>query len=129
MRDKFAKGGVVQPKTEYLEVVHSVLDTPYTIRLGKREMIGLSSENMGECRPYAKEILVCTTDEKCTEKELRVRTQEILAHEFLHAYLDEAGIELDEETEEKMCYFFMKNWRKMNNSIIEVLDDFGFLDK
>ena len=109
--------------------VHSVLGAEYTIKIGSREEVGLSEENMGECRIYSKEIMVCTEEEKCTEEELRVRTQEIFAHEFLHAYFNEAGIELDAEAEEVVCNFFMKNWRKLNNSIIEVLDDFGFLDK
>lgn len=126
---KCAKGGVIPTKTEYLEVVHNVLDTPYTVKVGKKDLINIADDNMGECKTYAKEILVCTEDEKCTEKELRVRTQEILAHEFLHAYLNEAGVELSDEAEEKICYFFMKNWRKMNNSILEVLDELGFLDK
>lgn len=111
------------------KMVHSVLDTNYTIKMGSREEIGLHEDNMGECKTYAKEILICTKDSECDEKELRVRTQEIVAHEFLHAYFNEAGIELDSEDEEKICYFFMKNWRKLNNSILEVLDKSGFLDK
>lgn len=114
---------------EYKSVECAVLGTPYIVKLGKRDHIGIDEANMGECRTYAKEIMVCTEDEKCTEAELRVRTQEVLAHEFFHAYLNEAGVSLDEETEEKICYFFMKNWRKMNNAILKVLDEYGMLDK
>ena len=116
-------------KIEYKLVECDVLGTPYLVKLGKRDLIDVDEANMGECLTYAKEIKVCTSDEKCTEAELKVRTQEIVAHEFLHAYLNEAGVSLEEETEEKICYFFMKNWRKLNNSILKVLDEIGMLDK
>lgn len=110
-------------------LIHSVLGTYYEVLLGGREEIGIAEENMGECRVYAKKILVCTDRGDCTEEELRVRTQEVVAHEFLHAYLNEAGVDLEEGNEEKLCDFYMKNWRKLNNSILEVLDKSGFLDK
>lgn len=116
-------------KNEYKLIECDVLGTPYLVKLGKRDLIDIDEENMGECRTYAKEIRVCSVDDKCTEQELKVRTQEIVAHEFLHAYLNEAGIELDEGIEEKLCFFFMKNWRKINNSILKVLDEIGLLDK
>lgn len=115
-------------RLEYKEVECNVLDTPYTVKLGKRELIHIDKDNMGECRTFAKEILVCSVDSECTEKEIEVRTQEILAHEFFHAYLNEAGISLEPEVEEKVCDFYMKNWRKMTNSIYKVLDEIGLLD-
>ena len=114
-----------------MKFIHSVLGTDYEVLLGDREEIGLSEENMGECRVYAKKILVCTEQGDCTEEELRVKVQEIVAHEFLHAYLNEAGVDIGLsqcDNEEKMCDFYMKNWRKLNNSILEVLDESGFLD-
>lgn len=120
---------MIETKTELIELVHSVLGTDYTVRFGSREAVGLNEANMGECKTYAKEILVCTEDSVCTEKELEVRTQEIVAHELFHAYLNEAGIELDPEIEEKVCFFFTKNWRKLNNSILSVLDEISMLDK
>lgn len=120
---------MIETKTDMIEFVHSVLGTDYTVRLGSRKSIGLNEENMGECKTYAKQILVCTEDSVCTEEELEVRTREIVAHEFFHAYLNEAGVELDPEIEEKVCYFFTKNWRKLFNSILDVLDESGFLDK
>lgn len=88
----------------------------------------MSEENVGECRTYSKKIMVCTEDEECTEEELQKKVQEVLAHEFLHAYLNEAGVLMGDEEEERLCDFFMKNWRKLNNSILEVLDESGFLD-
>ena len=109
-------------------LVHSVMDTPYTIILGDRVDIGMAEENMGECRVYSKQILVSTDMGDCTEEELRVKTQEILAHEIFHAYANEAGVDLDADTEEMVATFFMKTWRKMNNSILELLDEIGFLD-
>lgn len=110
------------------KLIHSVLGTEYEVLMGNREEIGIAEENMGECRVYAKKILVCTEQGDCTEEELRVKVQEIVAHEFLHAYLNEAGVDLECGNEEKACDFYMKNWRKLNNSILEVLDESGFLD-
>lgn len=109
-------------------LIHNVLGTSYEVLIGEREEIGIAEENMGECRVYAKKILVCTDQGDCTEEELRVKVQEIVAHEFLHAYLNEAGVDLTDGDEEKLCDFYMKNWRKLNDSILEVLDKSGFLD-
>lgn len=75
-----------------------------------------------------KKILVKTDKEDCKKKELEVRTQEILAHEIFHAYLNECGLELDSQVEEQLANFYMKNWRKMNNSVLECLDELGLLD-
>lgn len=108
--------------------VHNVLGTAYEVLMGEREEIDIAEENMGECRVYAKRVIVCTEKGDCTEEELRVKVQEIVAHEFFHAYLNEAGVDLDCGDEEKACDFYMKNWRKLNNSILEVLDVGGFLD-
>ena len=110
-------------------LIHNVLGTSYEVTLGERENIQLSEEYSGECRVYSKKIKVCTDAEDCTEKELRVKVEEIVAHEFFHAYLNEAGLDLDDNVEESLATFFMKNWRKINNSILEVLDESGFLDK
>lgn len=110
------------------KLIHSVLGTNYGVFFGDRSEIGIAEDNMGECRVYAKQILVCTEKGDCTEEELEVKVQEIVAHEFLHAYLNEAGVDIESGDEEKMCDFYMKNWRKLNNSILEVLDESGFLD-
>lgn len=110
------------------KLIHNVLGTDYEVLLGDREEIGIAEENMGECRVYAKKILVCTEKGDCTDEELRVKVQEIVAHEFLHAYLNEAGVDIQNGDEEKVCDFYMKNWRKLNNSILEVLDESGYLD-
>lgn len=110
------------------DIKHSVLGSEYSVVLGKREEIGLSEDNMGECRIYGKEILVSTDSGDCSCTELEKRVQEVVAHEMLHAYLNEAGIGLDDDVEEMLCCFYMKNWRKLNNSILEVLEESGFLD-
>lgn len=109
-------------------LVHSVLGTEYEILFGNRDEISISEENMGECYIYSKKILVCTEKGEISEEELRVKVQEIVAHEFLHAYLNEAGVDIENGDEEKLCDFYMKNWRKLNNSILKVLDESGFLD-
>lgn len=110
-------------------VTNNVLGTPYEVLLGTKSQIGISEENMGECRSYSKKILVSTEQDDCTEEELMVRTQEIVAHEIFHAYANEAGLDLTPDTEEMVANFFMKTWRKMNNSILEICDESGFLDK
>lgn len=112
------------------KMVHNVLGTEYEVLFGDRKDIDMSIENMGECRVYTKKILICTERGCCTEEELRVRVQEVVAHEVLHAYLNEAGVDLDtgRDIEEKMCDFYMKNWRKINNSILEILDENDFFD-
>ena len=113
-----------------MNLIHNVLGTPYTMEVGSREELELSPENIGECRVYAKKILVCADKEDCVEeKEVDLKVREIIAHEIFHAYLNEAGIDLDEETEERIATFYMKNWRKMSDSILEVADETGFLDK
>ena len=66
-------------------LIHSVLGTDYEVLIGCRDEINIAEENMGECRVYAKKILVCTDQGDCTEEELRVKVQEIVAHEFLAA--------------------------------------------
>ena len=111
-----------------IRMIHSILGTDYEVLFGSREDIQLPEENMGECHIYAKKILVCTDRGEISEEELRVKVQEIVAHEFLHAYLNEAGVDIDNGDEERMCDFYMKNWRKLSNSILEVLDESGFLD-
>ena len=111
-------------------LVHNIMGTEYTVKFGSREEIGLSQENLGLCRIYEKEILVCTEMGDCkTSKEWGRQTTEILAHEIFHAYVNESGVDLEvEDAEEVMAYFYMKNWRKMNNSILGILDEMGLLD-
>lgn len=113
-----------------MKLVHNVLGTDYEILFGNRKMLKLKDEISGECRVFSKTIKVCTDDDDCTtDKELEVKVQEIIAHEIFHAYINESGINLEPEVEELIATFFMKNWRKMNNSILEVLDKTGLLDK
>lgn len=107
--------------------IHSVLGTDYDLRFGDRKEIVLDEGNTGECRFYSKVIKVCTEEEDCSQEELEAKVQEIVAHEIFHAYLNEAGVNLDSDTEEMVACFFMKNWRKIFNSIFEVTDKSGYL--
>ena len=111
------------------ELVHNILGTPYIVEFGDRSEIVIDDNNLGECKVYKKKILVCTEKYECDEIELEARTQEVLAHEIFHAYANEVGLDLDDRTEEMVANFFMKNWRKTNDSILEILDVTGFLDK
>lgn len=107
------------------ELKIDVMGCPYKVLVGKADEIHIDKENMGECRTRGKKILVKTDKEDCKKRELEVRTQEILAHEIFHAYLNECGLELDSQVEEQLANFYMKNWRKMNNSVLECLDELG----
>ena len=109
-------------------LIHNVLGTPYKVMIGDKEDLNITEEYMGECRVYSKEILICVERGDCTDEELRVKTQEILAHEIFHAYMNESGFEVDEEVEERLASFFMKTWKKMSNSILDILDEINFLD-
>lgn len=111
------------------DIKHRILGTVYSVLVGSRSELMLKDGLSGECRLYGKKLKICSDREDCTERELRVKVQEIVAHEVLHAYINEAGIELEPEVEELLANFFMKNWRKMNNSILDILDQSGFLDK
>ena len=108
-----------------MQFVHNVLGTPYLVKIG--DEVEIDKDYVGMCKIYAKEILVNTKAENYTEEELRVKVGEIVAHEIFHAYLNEAGLQLEEETEELLADFYMKNWRKMSNSIFKVLDEANFL--
>ena len=92
--------------------VREIMGTPYIFKFGKREDINLKDEYLGLCCKYSKEILVSTDKGECTEEDLKVRTQEVVAHEILHAYLNECGLEIGDVNEELLADFFMKNWRK-----------------
>lgn len=104
------------------KVIHNVLGTPYAVLFGNREQLALDECNAGECRIYSKVIKVCTEKEDCTETELEAKILEIIAHEIFHAYLNEAGIDLDSSVEEQMASFFMKNWKKMSVSISDLFE-------
>ena len=117
-----------------VEFVHSVLGADYSVMIGSRSDLNMPSEYCGLCKEYTKEILVCSDKENgISDVELRERVKEILAHEIFHAYLNEAGLILNHEDEERMCDFFMKNWRKLSYSmreiVIEVADKMEQLDK
>ena len=111
-------------------LVHNIMGTSYEVLFSEnKEEIGMSEENSGECRVFSKKILVCTERGDCTDEELSIKVQEIIAHEIFHAYVNEAGLDVEPEVEEMFATFFMKNWRKMNYSILDFLDESGFLDK
>ena len=111
-------------KSNVITIIAGMSGTGKTqLALSYAEMLDLDEENMGECRGYSKEIKVYTGVEEVTRAEFDQRTAEIISHEVLHAYLNEAGLDLGEEAEERMCDFYMKNWRKLSNTILDVLDD------
>ena len=106
-----------------------VLGTEYLVNIGDREELPLDKDNMGECRIYSKGINVLQSCENgCSAYEKDKRAEEIVAHEIFHAFCNESGLDVDEDTEEKFAVWYMKMWRKMNNAILQVLDENGLLD-
>ena len=105
-----------------IEFVHNVLGTDYDVKLGSRAELEMPIEYCGLCKEYTKEILVCNDKENgISDREMRERVKEILAHEIFHAYLNEAGLVINHEDEERLCDFYMKNWRKLTNSMKEIV--------
>lgn len=102
----------------------SILGSVYNVLFGKRKDIKLDEEYLGECRSYSKEIKVCTDVCDCREDELKVRNLEVISHEVFHAYINETGIELDDEVEEQLASFYQKNHLKMEETISEIIKAF-----
>lgn len=102
----------------------SILGSVYNVLFGKRKDIKLDEEYLGECRSYSKEIKVCTDVNDCREDELKIRNLEVISHEVFHAYINEAGIELDDEVEEQLASFYQKNHLKMEETISEITKAF-----
>lgn len=107
----------------------SVLGTPYTVKVGEREEVGLCKENDGECRQYSHIIKVHHSLEGVDDiGERDQRTEEIVAHEMFHAFVAESGLDISEDIEENLACWYMKVWRKMNNNILQVLDENHLLE-
>lgn len=107
----------------------NVLGEEYTCKLGERCEVGLSPDFEGECRPYLKELRVLHSLEGVDSVEEKdSRTEGIVAHEIFHAFVSESGLDIPEDVEETLACWYMKMWRKMNNSILQVLDENGLLD-
>ena len=99
-----------------------ILGTTYLVKFGSKEEIELPENLAGACKVYTKRILISTDKGDCeTNEEVKVSIEETLAHEVLHAFLNECGVILDEENEEKICDFYMKNWRKLHSCIETIL--------
>lgn len=94
-----------------------VLGTKYVVKIGTTSQIGISAEHLGECRIYAHEILVRTDRDDCSLEELTERTKQVLAHELFHAYLNECGLDVGDESEELLADWFMKVYEKLFSAI------------
>ena len=107
----------------------NILGSNYEVQVGKRKETGISKELMGQCCPYLHTIQVEHSMRDCeTEKERDMRTVDIVAHEVFHAYAHESGLNLPEDIEENIAVWYEKMWRRINNSIIEILDELNLLD-
>lgn len=107
------------------EVNVNVLDTPYTVQLGNRfELSPLPKEFNGSVGIYSKLVKIFHGAENDSERPFEIdnRSKEVIAHEIFHAFINEAGIDLDEKVEEQIANFYSKNWRKMTNTILNLFE-------
>ena len=76
-----------------------------------------------------KQILVEHSNRDCqTEIEKDKRASNIVAHEVFHAYVHESGLNLDADTEERLAVWYETMWRRMYNTILDILDELGLID-
>lgn len=113
-----------------MTILHTpVLGKDYEVQLGEQKEINLPEDLSGQCAYYLNNIKVEHSMRGCdTETEKDRRTVDTVAHELFHAYIHESGVELSEEDEEKLAVWYGVMWRKMNNSILAVLDECGLVD-
>ena len=102
----------------------SVLGVEYSVMFGNREELELDSERDGECHLFNKTVKVLLEkDDVCIcESDVNERAKEILTHELLHAFLCESGYDISEDEEERLCNWYMRVWKRLDNCIYEVLD-------
>lgn len=111
------------------ELHTNVLGTDYKVLVGKRKEIGIPKKLRGQCCNYLKQVMVEHSMRGCdTEEEKNVLTTEVVAHEMFHAFVNESGLDIPEDVEETLALWYEKNWRKLNNSIIGLLDELNLLD-
>lgn len=105
----------------------NIFGEKYTVKMGAKSEIGLR-DNIGGVKLYEREILIDTNkgdDEGVyTDKGLKNKVESIIAHEIFHAYLNEAGIYIPEDLEELMATFYEKNWRRMYDSVFDILNEY-----
>lgn len=115
-----------------MKVVHTnILGADYEVQIGKRKELGLPRKLMGQCVVHLHEIKVERSKRSefhITDEERDRRTQGVVAHEVFHAFCKESGLDIDEDTEEKLATWYEEQWRKMNNCILGVLDEIGLVD-
>lgn len=104
-----------------------VLGEKYIVNVGDREELErpMPEDWDGMCYPYDKEIYVVDkyTDVVTQEGREEILT-EILTHEISHAFIHESGFNVHSD-EEDLVVWLGKNVRKINNCVIEVLDELG----
>lgn len=111
------------------ELHTNVLGTDYKVLVGKRKEIGIPKSLRGQCCNYSRQVMVEHSMRGCETKEESDRyAAEVMAHEMFHAFINESGLDIPEDIEERLAIWYEKNWRKMNNSICGLLDELGLLD-
>lgn len=111
------------------ELKTKVFDKEYTVKVGTIDELGLSEDLSGECSYYLNLIKIEDSMRRCEDEiEKDGRTSNTVAHEIFHAFIHESGFDLPEDVEERLAVWFACNWRRMNNSIIGILDELDILD-
>ena len=104
------------------EFIVDVMGSGYCVRCGLPSEISIGEYNAGECKIYSKVILIDLDKRDCTFAEMMIKLGEVCAHEMLHAFLNEAGIDFDNCNEEGMCYFYMKNYLRLHEAVTYVIE-------
>ena len=113
-----------------MKTLHTnILGADYEVNVGKRKEIGLPKHLRGQCAPFLHNISVeHSMRQMRTEEERDKFTANVVAHEVFHAFVKESGLELPEDLEERLATWYEEHWRKMNNSICNILDELNLLD-
>lgn len=111
------------------KVKASILGVEYTVILGSRKEVPVEPEFDGLCYIYDKIIYIVTDKEDVLTQEGKYETlDEILYHEVAHAFIFESGYTANSD-EESLVVWLSKYTRRINNCVLEILDDLGELDK
>lgn len=107
-----------------------ILGTDYEVLVGKRKELGLPKSLQGQCYYLAHKIKAehSHRGEDVSDEERDERTTATIAHEVFHAFCHESGLDIDSDVEEKLACWYEVQWRKMNNCILDILEQFELLD-
>ena len=111
------------------KVKASILGVEYTVIVGSRKEVPVEPEFDGLCYTYDKIIYIVTDKGDVQTPEGEYETlDEVLYHEVAHAFIFESGYTANSD-EESLVVWLSRYTRRINNCVLEILDDLGELDK